>query len=283
MKALLFLFLFAISAYSVTVREHLGDIQIETLRKQGYTDEQINAFAKQSYQDELKRKERYESAQIKIKNDEKKKNEQNELFMLAIACSFVFVGIFMLWYYLHNKKRIEEFGINRIEFLIFLFVWTPLSFVFRPFGEAVIKNGTYDLFGLSILAVGLIHLIIFARVVYYRHKNADVDYGLAVICCFVPFPMFWLAPVISGLWHKPENSIGNLAYIKNKYRLIKNSGSVPAFVAFAIFIVLGVGYIYNIVWIIDVWQKIGTFSKMFNIASMFFPPLGGILGIYHFF
>jgi hypothetical protein len=53
----------------------------------------------------------------------------------------------------------------------------------------------------------------------------------------------------------------------------------------AIFFLLfiGVGYINNIIWMLDSWAVLGFGTKFFNITGIFVPPLGGFLGIYHFF
>jgi len=50
-----------------------------------------------------------------------------------------------------------------------------------------------------------------------------------------------------------------------------------------IFLLVGIGYINNIIWMFDSWNLLGYGSKFFNIIGIFVPPLGGYLGIYHFF
>ena len=46
---------------------------------------------------------------------------------------------------------------------------------------------------------------------------------------------------------------------------------------------LSFGWIYNIVWIIDNWSHLSTLAKVGEIFIIFAYPLGGILGLIHFF
>lgn len=50
-----------------------------------------------------------------------------------------------------------------------------------------------------------------------------------------------------------------------------------------VILLVGVGYINNIIWMLDNWSLLGYGSKFFNIGGIFIPPLGGYLGIYHLF
>ncbi len=50
-----------------------------------------------------------------------------------------------------------------------------------------------------------------------------------------------------------------------------------------IVVMFGFGYISNIIWLFDNWSIIEFGAKFLNIAGTFFPPLGAILGIIHFF
>ena len=43
------------------------------------------------------------------------------------------------------------------------------------------------------------------------------------------------------------------------------------------------GWIYNIVWILDNWSHLSTLAKVIDIISVFFFPLGAFFGIIHFF
>lgn len=43
------------------------------------------------------------------------------------------------------------------------------------------------------------------------------------------------------------------------------------------------GWIYNIVWILDNWDHFSTLAKVIDIISVFFFPLGAFFGIIHFF
>ena len=42
------------------------------------------------------------------------------------------------------------------------------------------------------------------------------------------------------------------------------------------------GWIYNIVWILDNWNKLSTFSKVIDIFSVFAFPIGSFFGLIHF-
>lgn len=48
-------------------------------------------------------------------------------------------------------------------------------------------------------------------------------------------------------------------------------------------ILISIGYINNLIWIFDNWSILGYGTKFFNIIGIFVPPLGGFIGIYHFF
>jgi hypothetical protein len=48
-------------------------------------------------------------------------------------------------------------------------------------------------------------------------------------------------------------------------------------------IFFGLGYIYNVVWMLDHWSAISTGLKFLNVSGVFIPPLGGFLGVIHFF
>ncbi len=48
------------------------------------------------------------------------------------------------------------------------------------------------------------------------------------------------------------------------------------------YIVFLAGWIYNIVWILDNWDRLSTFSKVIDIFSVFAFPIGSLLGIMHF-
>lgn len=176
--------------------------------------------------------------------------------------------------------RIEIDGINRLEFFIFLIVWSIVGVFVRTLLTIVLNRESGEL-GIIPITLFIVHCLILAWAVYLRLKNANVKHTLSVVCCFIPF--LQIAPIIAGLWYKPENSIGNFEYLKEQYYIIKNSGSLSVIGAGSVLILLGVGYIYNIVWVIDKWHYLGIFSKMLNIASIFLPPLGGVIGIYHFF
>lgn len=52
---------------------------------------------------------------------------------------------------------------------------------------------------------------------------------------------------------------------------------------FVFVITIGLGWIYNLVWIIDNWEHLSTVAKMIDVVSVFFFPLGAFLGIIHFF
>ena len=177
-------------------------------------------------------------------------------------------------------ERIKTDGINRLEFFGFLIVWVMVgTFIKILFNAASAQNNS----GVNVIAITLlfVHYSILAYAVYCRLKNANVKHSLAIFCCFVPF--LQLAPIIACLWYKPEGSIGNFEYLKEKYDVLKNSGLPSLVGAGSILILLGVGYIYNIVWFIDRWHHLSVFSKMLNIASVFLPPIGGVFGLYHFF
>mgnify|MGYP003590936503 CR=1 FL=1 len=47
--------------------------------------------------------------------------------------------------------------------------------------------------------------------------------------------------------------------------------------------IFGFGYISNIIWLFDNWSIIEFGAKFLNIAGVFMPPLGAILGVAHFF
>ena len=49
-----------------------------------------------------------------------------------------------------------------------------------------------------------------------------------------------------------------------------------------VFIVVGISYIYNIVWALDHWGALAIGAKILNVLGVFVPPLGGILGVVHF-
>lgn len=179
---------------------------------------------------------------------------------------------------------IKEKGINRIQFFFFLVVWFIIGLFIRVLTNAANNTNSGEL---SIIALLLLvaHFFILSWVVHFRMKNANIDnlnHGLAVICSFIPF--LQLAPIIAGLWYKPKNSKGNIAFIKEKFNIVKNS-SIPTVIAtFSFLIGIGAGYIYNIIWMIDNWNHLETFSKFINVGLMIFiPPFGGIIGIYHWF
>ena len=48
-------------------------------------------------------------------------------------------------------------------------------------------------------------------------------------------------------------------------------------------ITFSLGWIYNIVWILDNWSHLSTLAKMGEIISIFIAPLGALLGVIHFF
>ena len=50
-----------------------------------------------------------------------------------------------------------------------------------------------------------------------------------------------------------------------------------------LYISVFLGWIYNIVWIIDNWGHLSTMAKMIDVVSVFFFPLGAFFGIMHFF
>lgn len=56
------------------------------------------------------------------------------------------------------------------------------------------------------------------------------------------------------------------------------------FLSVSLVLVMVIGYIYNLVWLFDNWHTMETFTKGLNIlGATFVPPLGSILGAYHFF
>lgn len=179
-------------------------------------------------------------------------------------------------------NKIKENGINRIVFLVFLIIWFGFGMVLKQININM-QNKNVDTETLFILIfLGILHTIILALFVYLRHKNANVKYKLAVIISFVP--IFNIAPIISGLYYKPKNSKGVISFIKEKYFQIANTGVLSSTGIFVSVVIIGMGYIYNIVWLIDNWGYLETFSKFINVGLMIFiPPFGGILGIYHFF
>jgi len=42
------------------------------------------------------------------------------------------------------------------------------------------------------------------------------------------------------------------------------------------------GWIYNIVWILDNWGRLSTFSKVIDIFTVFAFPIGSLFGLGHF-
>jgi len=48
-------------------------------------------------------------------------------------------------------------------------------------------------------------------------------------------------------------------------------------------LLIGIGYINNIIWMLDNWSVIEFSVKFLNVTGLFVPPLGGLIGIYHFF
>lgn len=176
--------------------------------------------------------------------------------------------------------RIAEYGINRIVFFIFLIVWFVVGAFVKMLSNVALPQ-TNSEFGVIIIGLFFVHYAVLALAVYLRLKNANVKHSLAVFCCFVPF--LQIAPIIACLWYKPEGSIGNFEYLKEKYNKLQNSGLPNILAVGGALVLLGVGYVYNIVWFIDSWHHLSVFYKMLNIASIFLPPIGGILGIIHFF
>jgi len=51
----------------------------------------------------------------------------------------------------------------------------------------------------------------------------------------------------------------------------------------SIFVLSAVGYINNIIWMIDKWGYLDWLEKAGSIIGVFTPPLGIILGIIHLF
>lgn len=98
-------------------------------------------------------------------------------------------------------ERIKTHGINRLEFGGFLVIWIVVGLFVKILFNAAShqSNGATSLIVLILLFV---HYSILALAVYFRLKNANVKYILAVVCCFVPF--LQIAPIIAGLWYKPN-------------------------------------------------------------------------------
>jgi hypothetical protein len=46
-----------------------------------------------------------------------------------------------------------------------------------------------------------------------------------------------------------------------------------------LFLIMGIGYINNIIWTIDEWGFLDWFEKAGSIMGMIVPPLGVLLGI----
>lgn len=52
---------------------------------------------------------------------------------------------------------------------------------------------------------------------------------------------------------------------------------------YILFIVIGsASYINNIIWLFDNWHSLSWIYKAFEIFSVLMPPLGCILGFFHF-
>lgn len=62
---------------------------------------------------------------------------------------------------------------------------------------------------------------------------------------------------------------------------IKELLGVSGFIVFIIG--FGVCYINNIVWTFQHWHKLNLFEMALQTVSIFFYPLGGIVGLFHFF
>ena len=53
--------------------------------------------------------------------------------------------------------------------------------------------------------------------------------------------------------------------------------------AISMYIGIGGGWLYNIVWFIDNWEQLGVLAKMVNIFGVFAFPIGSFLGWMHLF
>lgn len=180
-------------------------------------------------------------------------------------------------------QKIKQNGITRFQFLIFLIFWFSIAFILRFMNkQASLPNADTE-FAIIVLVISFLHVCILALAVYYRLKNANVNYALAVLCCFIPF--LQIAPIISGLWYR-TNGDNSPTLIQKIVYFLKNISSSDNYqiVGIAFLIILSaLGYINNIIFTIDNWHSFSWFGKAFETISIFFPPLGCFVGIYHFF
>ena len=103
-------------------------------------------------------------------------------------------------------NRIQAYGITRLQFFYIVFLWI-LIHLFLRIVLSVANAQKNENISLIVIGMLIVLQIIFALFVYLRMKNANVKHTLAMVCCFVPFPMFWLAPLIAGCWYKSELGI----------------------------------------------------------------------------